>query len=105
MLEFQRIEDRVVNFVQVHIITESGCDPHEKEYTLLLTGFIGTFNLLVGGGGMDDVSLIQECIDENLDFDKLPKEGATEIILEETGEWEDVFWNKYYKIVRVCVLG
>lgn len=41
-----------------------------------------------------------EHIENDLDFSTLPAEGVVEVILEETGEREDVFWHKYYKIIR-----
>lgn len=99
-MKFAKIEDRTVNFVSVTIMTELGCNPKEGEYTLHLTDFIGTLDLSANGGA-DDISLIKDCIENDLDFDKLPAEGWTEVVMEESGDWEDVFWHKYYKIIRV----
>lgn len=98
----ERLEDRGVNYVQVFVNTESGCDPKGGEYTMSLGGFVGCLELS-SPGGVDDISLIKEAIENDLDFDKLPKEGCTEIVLRESGEWEDVFWHKYYVIERTTV--
>ena len=99
-MTFQRIEDRSINFVQVFIRTEHGCDPHEGEYSLVLGSFIGGLDLS-STGGVDDISLIKDCIENNLESLNLPAEGTTEVVLRESGEWEDVFWHKYYEIERV----
>ena len=100
----KRTENQQINYVKCAIITESGCDPKQGEYTLLITGFLGMLDISENMGGVDDISLIQECIINEFDLDTLPEEGTTEIILEETGEREDVFWHKYYKIIHVNVL-
>lgn len=96
---FQRIEDRPVNVVQVLVHTESGCSVKEGEYTTLLGGFLGALSLDVPGG-MDDPTLILDCIKEHIDEYVLPEEGCSEFILIESGEWQDVFWHKYYEIAR-----
>ena len=99
-IEFQRIADRSVNYVEVCIYTELGCNPSEGEYNMVVNSFIGSLDIS-SIGGVDDVSLIKDCIENNLDEIKLPKEGCTQVILKESGEWEDVFWHKYYEIERV----
>ena len=96
-ITFQRIEDRPVNYVEVLIFTELGCDPQEGEYRLVINSFIGLLDIS-SPGGVDDITLIQDCIEDNLDNLKLPEEGVKQVILKESGEWEDVFWHKYYKI-------
>ena len=98
--ESQNIEERSVNYVQVNIVTESGCDIEEGEYSMYIAGFIGGLDLNTPGG-VDDISLIKDCIWDKFDFSKLPEEGIAEITLKESGEWEDVFWHKYYEIERV----
>jgi len=99
----QKIEDREINTVQVIIGTELDCDPKEGEYSVHLSSFIGALDLS-SIGGVDDISLITDCIENDLNFDILPKEGSTIVTLEESGEWEDVFWHKYYKITRVIMM-
>ena len=99
-MSFQRIEDSSINFVQVFVETELDCDPSEGEYSLTIISFIGSLDIS-SIGGVDDISLIKDCIVNNLDALKLPPEGATEVVLRESGEWEDVFWHKYYEIERV----
>ena len=86
------------NIVQVLIHTETGCNPLVGEYSLHIGSVIGALDIS-SVGGVDDVSLIKDCIIERvLDEIDLPEEGTTEIILRESGEWEDVFWHKYYEI-------
>ena len=103
-MTFQRIEYRGINFVQVFIHIEHGCDPHEGEYSLVLGSFIGNLDLS-STGGADDISLIKDCVEENLESINLPAEGTAEVVLRESGEWEDVFWHKYYEIDRVVIYG
>ena len=98
----QRIEDRPINYVKLFLTTESGCDVSHGEYMLEIASVIGSLNITYIGG-VDDVSLIKNCIENNLDFTLLTEECTAEIILRESGEWEDVFWNKYYEIERVVI--
>ena len=99
-MQFQRIEDRSVNYIEVCLYTESGCDASNGEYTMIINSFIGNLDIS-SIGGVDDVSLIKDCIENSIDEIDLPKEGCTQIILKESGEWEDVFWHKYYEVERV----
>ena len=99
-MTFQRIEDRSINFVRVFIHIEHDCDPHEGEYSLVLGSFIGDLDLS-SIGGVDDISLIKDCVENNLESLNLPPEGATEVVLRESGEWEGYNWHKYYEIERV----
>lgn len=84
-------------YVRVAITTESGCDATDGEYSLELTGFTGALDI-DSPGGVDDISLIKEAIEDHVDFSSLPKEGITLVTLRESGEWEDVFWHKYYVV-------
>jgi len=100
----QSISSRSINYVSVLIYTELDCDIDEGEYSLIIKN--SSSGLDVSSiGGVDDISLIKDCIENNLDSFNLPEEGTTEIILKEDGEWEDVFWHKYYIVERICVLG
>ena len=95
----QRLSSRPINYVNVIIGVEDGCKPEEDEYSIHITSFLGSLNI-EDNGGCDDITLIKECVtDANLDF---PKNGELHIVLKEAGEWEDVFWHKYYIIDRVC---
>ena len=100
----QNIENRPINYVSILLNTEKDCDPSDGEYSLVIISFIGSLDLS-SYGGVDDISLIKESIENNIDFSKLPEEGTTEIILKESGEWEGLFWHKYYEIERFCILG
>lgn len=99
----EQIKDRHINYISVSLTVESGCDPKEGEYGLYISDFIGRLDIC-SIGGVDDISLIKDCIENDFDFDKLKTECHVEIILRESGEWEDVFWHKYYEIERFVVL-
>lgn len=98
----ENIEDRSVNYVSVNITLESGCDPEDGEYGLHITSFIGSLDLS-SYGGVDDISLIKEAVENDVDFSKFPKEGTVKVILKESGEWEGYSWHKYYNVERVTV--
>ena len=89
-----------MNIVSVLIQTEGGCDPLEGEYSAHITSFVGMLDI-TQVGGLDDATLIKECIDNAImDNDiELCEEGFKEVRLVESGEWEDVFWHKYYVIM------
>jgi hypothetical protein len=96
---YEKIEDRPVHMVLVNLHVESGCDPKEGEYSMSIASFLGCLDIS-SIGGVDDISLIKECIENDFDFDLLPAEGMANIYLEESGEWEGYAWHKYYKIQR-----
>jgi len=100
----QQLSDRAINYVSVLVETEKGCDINEGEYSLYIMSFIGSLDIY-SPGGVDDVSLIKDCILNHLDDLNLPEEGCTQIVLRESGEWEDVFWSKYYEIERYVNLS
>jgi len=101
-VEFQKIEDRTVNIVNVVINVESGCDWRLGEYSLYITGFIGALDLH-SVGGVDDVSLIKDCIENNLEAIFSGAENQVDIcvVLEEGGEWDGFSWHKYYNVRRI----
>lgn len=102
IIEKEKIEDRSVNYVSVNITLESGCDPEDGEYGLHIISFIGSLDLS-SHGGVDDISLIKEAVENDVDFSKFPEEGTVEVILKESGEWEGYSWHKYYVIERLTV--
>lgn len=100
---FQRIEERPINYVYVCIVTEDECSVEKGEYSLSITGITGALDIS-SIGGVDDVSLIKECIESHISEMKLPNDGTTVVVLKESGEWEDVFWHKYYVVERVAMV-
>jgi hypothetical protein len=81
------------NKLGVTIWTESGCSFKDGEFTVKIS------NIIEGEVGHDDHQLVRECVweeYENSDFPQL--DAAYYVELVETGEWEDVFWHKYYQI-------
>jgi len=101
-VERELMVDRSVNYVQALIQTESDCDPSIGEYSLSITGFTSSLDLS-GHGGTDDISLIKNAIENHVDLLRLPPEGWTEVTLRESGEWEDVFWHKFYVIENIVM--
>jgi hypothetical protein len=95
-----RIEDRTVNYVGVAVCVEDGCDVNQDEYSMHITSFIGSLDLR-SPGGVDDISLIKEAVDSHVLEKQYSGDMVIDLILKESGEWEDVFWNKYYVIERV----
>jgi hypothetical protein len=87
------------NVIQVYIQTEKGCDPLEGEYSLSISNIKYPLDIS-SHGGVDDISLVKDAIENEFDLSSLPEEGLTEVVLIESGEWEDVFWNKYYIVHR-----
>jgi hypothetical protein len=82
------------NKLQVIVVTELGCKFDEGEYLLYITEIMESMI------GQHDYGLIKECIENNVEEFQLSDEGATGFILQETGEWEDVHWHKYYEIAE-----
>lgn len=102
-MHFERLDERPINYVQVVMHCDDGCDVPNGEYSLAITGFCGALYIDVPGGA-DDPYLVASCIQNDFDFSKAPKEGEVIFILRESGEWEDVFWHKYYEIERFNVV-
>lgn len=98
-----------MNRVVVCIETELGCNTEEGEYDLYLTELVDGCMLNISEFharvGIDDISLIVDAVVNHTDFSILPDEGYTYITLEVGGEWEDVFWHKYYNIVDIRMEG
>jgi hypothetical protein len=102
-IEKQILNEGAVNYIEVYIYTELGCKPSDGEYSMAINSFFGSLDIS-SAGGVDDVSLVKDCIENNLDEIKLPVEGCTQVILKESGEWEDLFWHKYYEVERYGVI-
>jgi hypothetical protein len=87
------------NRVRVQICYDKGCNLTEKEYSLEIIGFVGLLNIsdLDEKHGTGDACLIQNAVYEWMEPEKLP-DAQVVIVLDllESGEWEDVFWHKYY---------
>ncbi|MCK9577154.1 MAG: hypothetical protein M0R51_14720, partial [Clostridia bacterium] len=62
------------NKVRVQVCYEKGCDLLDKEYSLEITGFIGSLDIsdIDEQNGTGDVSLIQDAVYEWIKPDNLP---------------------------------
>jgi len=89
-----------MNIVNIAIQTESGCNPLDGEYTAQITSFVGELDI-TAVGGVDDATLIKEAVDNAIMNNEIElcEEGFKEVRFIESGEWEDVFWHKYYVIM------
>lgn len=94
-----RLEDRTINYVGVSVCIEADCDVKEGEYSVSINGLIGGLDISAPGG-IDDVSLIKECVDNYILGSNYSGDIVIDLVLKESGEWEDVFWHKYYVVER-----
>lgn len=81
---------------EILISTESGCNAAEGEYSVSLVRMIDSWL------DEDDMGLILECVENEIADLVLPEEGQTTFIVYESGERDDVFWNKYYLLKPVA---
>lgn len=90
--DFSNLKDRAgqKKVFQILITTESGCKVDEGEYSVSLVDMFDSWL------DEDDMSLILECVENEIADLVLPEEGQTPFIVYESGERDDVFWNKYY---------
>lgn len=100
---FQELKDRPINYVSLVISLESGCNPQDGEYSLHLGSTSGALDLN-SVGGVDDITLIKECIEEYILSTEFPDEGYVDVMLKESGEWEGWNWQKYYELERACIV-
>lgn len=95
---------RISTYVSVCIHIEKGCNVEEGEYSLHLSGMTRPLDIR-DNNGTSDIDLIKDCVVNHLGEYELPTEGAVEFVLKESGEREDVFWNKYYVIEEFRVIA
>lgn len=92
-----------MNAVQVFVECEDDCTIERGEFSLKISQFIGELSIN-DGNGSDDASLIKECCNDflcqNKDYYQKENSFSAILILEESGEWEDVFWHKYYIVKK-----
>ena len=92
------MQNKTVNRVNLTIFVEPGCSLEEGEYKLTLHSSLEGLDINASGG-VDDISLIKDCIENNIESLPNVTEGYIGIVVEEDGEQEDVFFNKYYTII------
>jgi len=88
------------NEITVRIDTERDCNIHEGEYSVFLLGTKYPVEL-DPPGGETHFYLVTECIAENLDKLNLPEEGYTTVKFREAGEWQDVFFVRWYELLGI----
>jgi len=86
--------------IKVRIDYEEDCNPKDDEYSTSLISFNDVLNITRTDTerGVDDITLINEAIDEYIAKNNLPRSGPIVLTLIESGEWEDVFWHKWFEI-------
>jgi hypothetical protein len=89
-----RVDEDTKNLFVVEVYVESGCDVNDGEYSVWIDCIVH------GQIDAHDYDLVWDCIADSpeIDLQALPEDSGTLFILEETGEWEDVHWHKYYKV-------
>ena len=105
--EFAKIEDRTINYVSVTLRAETDSNIDEGEFTTHISSVIGSLNIcpIDTRHGVDCISLINECICENMDEIGLYPGSSAFVVLKESGEWEGYRWLKYYVVERVNVFA
>lgn len=93
-----------MNIVKVKIITESGCNPREGEYEMLLTQIIGGLDILTQTGG-GDISLIRECVAEYVSENDMPADAIIGLVMKEKREREDVIVSRWYEVESATVIN
>lgn len=92
-----------MNYVSVLMYVEDGCHISQGEYSLHITSIIGALDINANGGG-NDVSLILEAVEECIQSLNVGDVTSVEFRLKESGEWEDVFWHKYYEVDSFAII-
>jgi len=87
------------NLFEVLITTELDCKVEDGEYGIAITRVIN------GAVGKGDFQMVAEAIADEINEMKLPEEGQTAVTVYESGEREDVFWNKYYRVAAIAAKG
>ena len=77
---------------EVSVFVESGCDASSGEFECAITKVVS------GWVGKEDHRLVHEAIWEEVANLNLPSDGCVQLIVYESGEREDVFWNSYYRV-------
>lgn len=96
---FEEQKEENKNKIICRMFVESGCNPLDGEYYLYMVSSSLPIDIC-SHGGVDDISLVKEVIENEISAWIIPKECCIEIYLKESGEWDDVFWNKYYIIEK-----
>lgn len=86
--------------IKLHLITDGG-DIENGDYNITLIHSDTPLNL---NSMVSDIFLINDCIGNELDLSLVDTDGVTEVILEESGEFENGFWQPFYKIKSVQIL-
>jgi len=91
-----------MNIVDVVVLLQEGCCVDDDEYSIDIVGFIGSLDIQPHGE-FTDCTLIKEAIDEAIHNKEvtLIEDEPLNIRLIETGEWDDVFYNKYYELMPI----
>lgn len=92
---FQQLEDMQLNKVRCQVEVNED----EEKYVKII-GFTGLLDIS-NYGGVDDISLIKDCINECDDLTHINDDTVYVVDVSESGEWEDVFWNNYYVVDKI----
>lgn len=89
-------------YVEVEIILEEGCKIEEQEYTILITDLDGQSLNINAPEGQDDISLIKECIEDNIEelaLNETKKDfDLTHVLLHKHNDFGEGFYREWYEI-------
>lgn len=102
-IEKNTLKDRIQNVVLVGLDVDGSIN--EGDYSIDIVSTIGSMKVHIPGGE-DDPELIKRAIFENQDaiFKGLPEQNCSayvEVLLIECEEWQDVFCNRSYDILKI----
>lgn len=92
-------QDAPTKTITLELWRDDGSNIDDDEYSVRLVSFSEPLDLL-SPGGTDDISLVMEGLVECLKRVVFPPTSYVRVTMKESGEWEDVFWHKYYVLER-----
>lgn len=100
-----KIKDIIQKIIKVGVSLDGSWE--EGDYEIEINAFIGSL-LIDVPGGHDDPYLIKNAIEENASkiFDGCDGDHDVcyiEVLLVESGEWQDVSWCKWYDVQKIVM--
>lgn len=93
-------QDAPTKTITFELWRDDGSNIDDDEYSVWLSSCSDPLNMSAPGG-MDDVSLAMDCLRNCVYEIDFPHSTRVFVTLKESGEWEDVFWHKYYVLKEV----
>ena len=86
-------------YVTALIFIDPICSFSDGEYNVCISTGKNFIDIL-------DTELVEECISNDLEdcIGEIPNDENIEIEMIDDGEWEDVFYNRYFRIKKVSIV-